>query len=81
MKFNLDEAIQAISGKLPLETAPDFIRPVCVVSGDFQEMGRQYGQQQFLELRAMLLRTIGNLHKYGKIVENLAKWLKQWKKR
>ena len=63
MKFDFTEVIHAISGQLPLETAPDFVRPVCIVSGDFYEMGVQYGQQQFLELRALLLRTVADIKK------------------
>ena len=55
MVFEFDQVVEAVSEKVPLETTPDFVRPVCIVSGDFYEMGVQYGQQQYNELRSILL--------------------------
>lgn len=77
MNFEFDKIIDAVSEKIPLEITPDFVRPVCVVSGGFYEMGIQYGRQQYEELRVILLHSTANLNELWKNKKKLAEAVTQ----
>ena len=59
---SFEDLAQLLIKNVPPSITPDYVRPVCIVKGDFYTMGRQYGRELKQIIYANLLHNLARLN-------------------